>query len=61
MRYLLYDSYETGVELGELLCASDDIAEIRAAAKLRREETDGECELCVLDRGGEEQPTKNVV
>ncbi len=55
MRYLLYGSYETGVELGELLCASDDITEIRAAAKLRREETDGECELCVLDRGGEEQ------
>ncbi len=50
MRYLLYDSYETGVEHGELICESDDIAEIRAAAKLRKEETDGECELYVMER-----------
>ena len=56
MRYLLYDIYETEIELSELICESDDIAEIRAAAKLREKETDGECELCVLDRrGGEEQ------
>lgn len=50
MRYLLYDSYETGIELGELICESDDIAEIRAAAKLRKEETDGECELYIMER-----------
>lgn len=50
MRYLLYDIYETGIELGELICESDDIAEIREAAKLRKEETDGECELYVMER-----------
>lgn len=55
MRYKLYDVYETEIEPGELICESDYIEEIRAAARLRREETDGECELCVLDRGGEEQ------
>ena len=50
MRYLLYDTYETGIELGELIYESDDIAEIREAAKLRKEETDGECELYVMER-----------
>lgn len=45
MKYLLFDVYETENEFGELICESDDIEEIRQAAKLRREETDGECEL----------------
>lgn len=50
MKYLLFDMYETEIEFGELICASDDIEEIRQAAKLRREETDGECELHCLER-----------
>ncbi|MGN1263840.1 MAG: hypothetical protein ACI4TW_07360 [Prevotella sp.] len=50
MKYALYDTYETEIELGELICASDDFAEIKAAAKLRNEETDGECALYVMER-----------
>lgn len=50
MRYKLYDVYETEIEPGELICESDYIEEIRAAARLRREETDGECELMVAER-----------
>ncbi|MBQ5490237.1 MAG: hypothetical protein IIT77_05780 [Oscillospiraceae bacterium] len=50
MRYTLYDTYETETEPGELICTSDDMAEIRAAARLRAEETDGECDLYVLTR-----------
>ena len=45
MKYLLFDVYEAETMFGELLCESDDIEEIRQAAKLRREETDGKCEL----------------
>lgn len=47
MKYSLYDSYETGVEFGELICTSDDYAEIKAAARQRIEDTDGECELYI--------------
>ena len=59
-RYALYDVYETEIEPGELICTSDDIAEIRAAAKLRCEETDGECDLRVMkklmrEEAGEEE------
>lgn len=50
MRYALYDTYETEIEPGELICTSDSMAEIRAAAKLRAEETDGECSLFVAER-----------
>ena len=50
MRYTLYDTYETETEPGELICTSDDMAEIRAAARLRDEETDGECSLFVMTR-----------
>jgi hypothetical protein len=51
MKYELFDLYETETgECGELICASDDMAEIRLAAKLRREETDGECDLFVRER-----------
>lgn len=50
MKYLLFDVYETEIEFGELICESDDIEEIRQAAKLRREETDGECELHCWER-----------
>lgn len=50
MRYALYDTYETEIEPGELICTSDSMAEIRAAARLRAEETDGECSLFVAER-----------
>ena len=50
MKYELYDLYETEADgFGELICASDDMAEIRLAAKLRSEETDGECHLFVRE------------
>ncbi len=48
MRYMLFDSYDT--EPGELICTSDDYAEIKAAAKQRIEDTDGECTLWVAER-----------
>ena len=54
MKYSLYDTYETEIEPGELLCTSDDYAEIVEAAKLRKAETDGECELYVMERVGNE-------
>lgn len=59
-RYALYDVYETEIEPGELICTSDDFEEIKAAAKLRREETDGECDLRVMkkltrEEAGEEE------
>lgn len=38
MRYALYDTYETEIEPGELICTSDSMAEIREAARLRAEE-----------------------
>lgn len=50
MKYALYDTYETEIELGELICTSDDLAEIKAAAKLRNEDTDGECDLYIMER-----------
>ena len=40
-QYALYDTYETEIEPGELICTSDDYAEIVKAAKLRKTETDG--------------------
>ena len=48
--YALYDTYETDSEPGELICTSDDYAEILKAAKLRNAETDGECRLLVMER-----------
>lgn len=50
MKYSLYDTYETEIEPGELVCTSDDYAEIVKAAKLRIAETDGECRLHVMER-----------
>lgn len=50
MKYELYDVYETEIFPGELICASDDLAEIKAAAKLRNEDTDGECDLYIMER-----------
>lgn len=50
MKYTLYDAYETEIEPGELICTSDSLAEIRAAARRRVEETGGECELYVMVR-----------
>lgn len=50
MKYALYDTYETEIELGELICTSNDFADIMAAAKFRTEETDGECALYVMER-----------
>lgn len=56
MKYELYDVYETEmldtgerIDTGELLCTSDDMAEIRAAAKERIKDTDGECKLYVKE------------
>lgn len=49
-RYALYDTYETEIEPGELICTSDDYAEIRAAARERTKETDGECTLYIAER-----------
>jgi len=56
MKYELYDVYETEmldtgerIDTGELLCASDSMAEIRAAAKERIADTDGECKLYVKE------------
>ena len=49
-QYALYDTYETEIEPGELICTSDDYAEIVKAAKLRKTETDGECSLHVMER-----------
>lgn len=48
MKYALYDRYEMVLLPGELLCMSDDYAEIVKAAKLRSAETDGECKLYVM-------------
>lgn len=50
MKYALYDTYEAEIEPGELICTSDSMAEIRAAAKLRAEETDGECNLFIMEK-----------
>lgn len=48
--YALYDTYETEIEPGEMICTSDSMAEIKAAAKLRAEETDGECNLFIMEK-----------
>ena len=47
MKYALYDFYED--DQGELICMSDDFAEILEAAKLRCKETDGECALRAME------------
>ena len=50
MKYELYDIYETEVyDCGELRCESDDMAEIKAAAKERIKDTDAECKLFVKE------------
>lgn len=50
MKYELWDIYETEIfDTGELLCKSDDMAEIRAAAKERIKDTDGECKPFVKE------------
>lgn len=50
MKYELWDVYETEIfDTGELICSSDDMAEIRAAAKERIKDTDGECKLFVKE------------
>lgn len=55
MKYALYDAYEEpGTERGELVCASDDYAEIKEAAKLRCKETDGECALYLYEENAGE-------
>ena len=45
-KYRLIDYYE-GEDEPELICESDDFAEIKLAAKQYREDTDGECLLYV--------------
>ena len=49
-RYALYDSYETEIEPGELICTSNDYGEIKAAAKQRVKDTDGECTWWVAEK-----------
>lgn len=50
MKYELWDIYETEVfDCGDLICTSDDIAEIIAAAKERIKDTDGECKLFIKE------------
>ena len=49
-KYELWDVYETEIfDTGGLLCKSDDMAEIKAAAKERMKDTDGECKLFVKE------------
>lgn len=49
-KYELWDVYETEVfDTGDLLCTSDSMTEIYAAAKQRYQETDGECKLYVKE------------
>ena len=48
-KYALYDNYETEIEPCELICTSDDYAEIKVAAKQRIKDTDGECSLIVVE------------
>lgn len=47
-KYALYDNYETEIEPGELICTSDDYAEIKAAAKQRVKDTDGDAHCGLL-------------
>ena len=54
-RYALYDIYEAETEL---ICESDDFAEILEAAKLRQQETDGECDLRVMKKLTREEVTE---
>ena len=54
MKYALYDAYEAETERGELVCESDDYEEIKEAAKLRCEETDGECALYLYEENAGE-------
>lgn len=60
-KYELLDVYETEVlDCGDLICSSDDIAEIRAAAKEHIKDTDGECKLFIkewLDSEISDNPT----
>ena len=58
MKYALYDAYEAETPLGELICTSNNFAEIRAAAKLRCEEADGECDLRVMEKLTQEEVTE---
>lgn len=43
--YILYDTYETGVNLGEEIGCYNSYEEMRKAARQRIEDTDGECSL----------------
>ena len=43
--YILYDTYETGVDLGEEIGCYSSYEEMRKAARQRIEDTDGECSL----------------
>ena len=60
MKYLLFDVYETEIEFGELICESDDIEEIRQAAKLRREETDATKMISIDKLCGAKRRTVNA-
>ena len=55
MKYILIDRYDCIDEFGEEICTSDSKEEIRQAARLRREETGGECDLYVVTRADEKE------
>lgn len=43
--YILYDTYKTGVDLGEEIGCYNSYEEMRKAARQWTEDTDGECGL----------------
>ncbi len=43
--YILYDTYETGVDHGEEIGRYNSYEEMRKAARQWTEDTDGECRL----------------
>lgn len=43
--YILYDTYETGVDLGEEIGCYNSYEKMRKAARQWTEDTDGECSL----------------
>ena len=43
--YILYDTYETGVDLAEEIGRYNSYEEMRKAARQWTEDTDGECRL----------------
>lgn len=53
MKYELYDIYECGIfdsdAAADLICTSDDRAEIMQAAEEYEKDTDGECKMFIRE------------